>query len=789
MRLVPLMPFLGLLASCVSAQQTSIKLSTDRPGNLFPAGAEVTVAVSAEGVSEAEWKLTNFDQEVVASDKVTLVDGKAVLRLGPLPRGYFELTCTGEAASAKLALGVVADHSTVAPTDSRLNVDGAISWLSRREDFEELAQMLRIAGVGWVRERFSWGQTEPQKGTVDWRQYDASADAYAKAGVRVYQIFHDSPGWTHPDNKATRNPADLRDVYTFTKRVAEHYKGRVGAWEVWNEPDIGFWPDLGDTFAGVQKAAYLGFKAGDPELPVLMASFCRGVCSFDENLLESGIKDYFDIFNWHIYAAPETYPGTLGKYLELLRKYGCADRPVWLSEAGIRLVATEPGGELNPADERKQAEFVPKSFAYTLAAGTDKHFFFVYPYYLENGVQFGALRKDLSPRPGFIAIAAAADLLGEAKYLGQYKLADATALAFDSGRGNVLVVWGAKPQTVELAAPKGAAVADLFGRQKASAVDGKLKVEVGPTPQYVLGLDDSIRGNLSGAVRPEGRLPANTPCPVIVRGQAQVAQIDKNRNCYLVAGEPFKYTVEVCNLTEAGGANGEVSLEVPEGWTCEPKSAPISLEPMGRAVVEFALSGAPPSRAAQKVWVRPSFPGVQGTVQPSVSYFALDVSRVKPRETLDLKLDDPKAWTLNISGNGTMEIVAGAEGGICANIKFPGPGDRWCYPLVRFDPPRDLSAYDGVAFEYRCHGDDDKTMVRLQVDEADGPSYLGDAGRAKKDWTTVQMCFADLTWGGYSKPDPNGKLDLDAIGTIKIGLNTPKDEARLEIRNVRLVKF
>lgn len=789
MRLLPFPLLLGLLATAGYTQEAGLKLATDRPGNLFGDTAAVTVKVAATGLTGPEWKLIDFDQQTVATGKVTLTDGKGSISLDVLPRGYYELTCTEGATTAKLCLGVVRDHSAVAPADTRLNVDGAISWLSRREDYDALAQMLRIAGIGWVRERFSWGGTEPQKGIVDWQQYDASADAYAKAGVRVYQIFHDSPGWTRGDSKTTKNPADLREVYTFTKRVAEHFKGRVNAWEVWNEPDIGFWPDLGDTFAGVQKAAYLGFKAGDPELPVLMASFCRGYCAFDDNLMESGLRDYFDIFNWHIYAAPEAYPTTLSRYLELLERYDCADRPVWLSEAGIRVMGSEPGGELKAADERKQAEFVPKSFAYTLAAGTDRHFFFVYPYYLERGVQFGSLRRDLSPRPGFIAIAAAADLLGQSEYLGQYTLEQATALAFDTPQGKTLVIWSNTPQTVELEAPAKVKVADLFGREKPAAVTGgKLKLSVGPSPQYVIGLGD-LAGHLSGAVRPQGKLPVNNPCPVILRGQAQVAALDKTRNCYLVTGEPIKYTVEVCNLTEKSSARGEVALEVPAGWSCEPKTAAVSLEPMGRSVVEFTLTGAPAAGATEKVWVRPSFPGVQGTVQPSVSYFGLDISRVKPKETRDLGLGDPKAWSLNISGNGKMEIVAGAEGGVRSNIKFTAPGDRWCYPQAKFDPARDFSHYDGIGFEYRCHGDDDSTTVRPQVVEEGGATYQGEGWKAKKDWTRVQISFRDLVWGSYSAVDANQKLDLDKVTTLRIGLNTPKDDVFLEVRNVQLVKF
>ncbi len=773
-------------------------LSTDRPGDLFRHGSPVVIQVRAEGTTEATWTLTDYEGQEVRQGRAALVDGQGSVELGDLPRGYYELACKAGAASAKLAFGVVTDHSGEAPPSGRLNVDGATAWLAGEGQHEPLARMLRMAGIGWVRERFSWGATEPEKGKVQYqagaRNYDAVADACAAQGVRVYQIWHDSPGWTHPGNRDTRNPEDLRDVYNLAKRVAERYRGRVQAWEVWNEPDIGFWPDLGDTFAGLQKAAYLGFKAADPDLPVLLGSFCRGYCPFDESLFEAGIGEYFDIFNWHIYAPPEAYPGVLAGYLQLLSRYGCADRPVWLTEAGIRLRATQPGGELTAEDERRQAEFVPQSFGWSLAAGTDRHFFFVYPYYLEGEIQFGALRKDLSPRPGFVAIATCVDLLGEATYLGRYDFGDAaagvTGLAFDSGKGRVLVVWGKQPATVKLAAgAERVELADVVGRRSAAeAPGGTLELQVGPSPRYVLGLGDAALAHIKGNVRPVGELPETRPHPVVLRGQARVAELDKNGNQYLLGQEPFTYAVEVCNLSERENADGVVRVETPEGWSAEPGEARVALGPMGREVLEYRITPATTRAGVHKLWVRGAFE--EGNPQPSVSYFRFDPSRVEPASTRDLGLDDPAAWAKNITGLGSMDIAPATDGGVRFDIRFTAPGDWWCYPRVAFDPPQDWSAYDGLQFEYRCHGDDGETLVRVQVVESGGSAYLTGAGwPAKGAWTRAASLFGDLGWGSHSQPDPNRKLDTDQIATLMIGLNTKRAAPWLAVRNIRLFKL
>jgi len=606
----------------------------------------------------------------------------------------------------------------------------------------------------------------------------------------VYQIWHDAPGWTHPGDNNTRNPQDLRDVYRFTKRVAEHYKGRVAAWEVWNEPDIGFWPDLGDTFAGLQKAAYLGFKAGDPDLPVLQGSFCRGYCAFDESLFESGLAEYFDIFNWHIYAPPAAYRGVLSRYLELLERYKCADRPVWLSEAGIRLEADEPDGELSADLERLQAEFVPKSFASSLAAGVDRHFFFVYPFYLENGVQFGALHKDLSPRPGFVAIAAALDALGDARYLGKYEVGTdkVTILAFDSGEGVVLVAWADEGASVDLdLGTDGFTLSDEIGRRTpATSPGGKYTAELTSAPVYLMGLGDAAKEHLTGEVRPEGKLPRNAPSPVVVRGQAKTAQLDKTDNCYLIDKDAFDYQVEVCNLSETTAAAGKVALELPEGWVAEPASFEAGLEPMGRVVQMVRVTPGKPAGQLMKLRVFPTFEGTNA--QPSMSYFRFDPTRLTPTASKDLELNEPGKWRSNISGNGSMETTAGAEGGVHFEVKFTGPGDRWCYPMVPFDPPADFSQYDGISFDFRC-APEDKMSVRLQVTESPASNYLNEACQGSSEWRTVSCMFRNMGWGSFSPPDANGKLDTDAIRNLLIGLNTGEDAVWLEVRNVQLVRY
>ena len=59
------------------------------------------------------------------------------------------------------------------------------------------------------------------------------------------------------------------------------------------------------------------------------------------------------------------------------------------------------------------------TYALAIHEGAQAVFYFMLPHYVEGQTQFGVLRPDLTPRPAFVALAAAGRLLADAKPLGQ----------------------------------------------------------------------------------------------------------------------------------------------------------------------------------------------------------------------------------------------------------------------------------------------------------------------------------------------------------------------------------
>ncbi len=773
-----------LLTTLVSAQEKPMTLSGQAPCNMFAMGEPLVFTGPSGPLAHLTCVVRDYDGREVWRGEV---EGKP-LSVPAQPVGYYEIEWQAGEAKGKTSFGVIEARPDQPPPSGPLAVDGATAWLASPEQWQPIAKMLRRTGIGWIRERLSWGQVGADKGKLDWGRYETVANAYSGQGIREYQIFHDSPGWTHP-GKDTRCPDDLRDVYRFTKEASGHFAGRIVAWEPWNEPDISFFDQLGDKYAGLQKAAFLGFRAGNPQALVLSCSFCRGRSAFSDNVFESGIGGYMDAFNFHTYNPIDFYAGTIESWVVLANTYGVGDRPIWLTEAGVRLEHTAQ--ELTPERERIQAEFVPRSFAVSLAHGVDRHYFFVLPFYPEGPIQFGAMHKDASPRPALVAIATAVRVLGEGKPLGKLPVQGGEGYAFDNGRERVAAVWAPKATEVRLAV--GAAkvrVVDLVGREREVTTDGgTLALTVGPAAQYVVGLGESAKAQLTGSARPPGKLPQLNPSKTVLVGYFAGGRLDKDANYTVVeAAKPIPFTVDAYNFDEQNATKGRVRVELPDGWTADRTEANVELPPMGRQTLTLNLTpGASAVTTTLKVRVTGDFPGPK--VAPSVSYARVDLSGVEPARRQTLNLDAPAAWLANISGNGKMEIKPGPEGGVAFPIAFTAPGDRWCYPRATFAQTQDWRPFQALAFEYRCDTDDSDTVVRAQLIETGGSCYISSSLPATKTWRRALVLWSDCGYGTWSPQDADGKLDLDDIGGLLMGCNTKLDKLTREVRKVDVVGF
>ncbi len=595
---------------------------------VFTQGQFVTVSVPSEPA--ARWRALNDDGVELSSGE--LDTSKPTVEIGRLGIGWYRiefLNSNGECATWTTA-AVLARPVAAVPQDSPICVDSATAWFARddpakQEDFARLAAM---AGVNWIRDRMRWRDIEPEPGRfADTTTYDTSTDLQAKHGLKILQVFHGTPEWAVEDGESRgRYPADLRHAYRFCRAMASRFKGRVQAWEPWNEGNVAnFGGHTADEMCTYQKAAYLGFKAGDPNVIV-----CWNVSTAVPTMLHTHLVlgnetwSYFDTYNTHTYDWPDSYERLWGPVHE-----AACGRPIWITESdrGLQYAGPEPWCDLSREGERQKAEFMAQSYASSLFAGADRHFHFILGHYCEGSkVQFGLLRLDQTPRPSYVALAAIGRFLAGAKCLGRWMLPgqpNAHIYAFraepDGKTCDVLVAWAERPgdwpqrgkTTIEWSLPKSIAVDgvyDYLGRSLDSRVPEKLQ----SAPVFVLlKAADALKLPLEPRQRSEYR-PSDV-CPIVLqlhmpRGTSvNVKQIPWASD-YEHQVTPETETVLPLYAYNFGDktVTGRIAIDhAPEGWKLEPNSWKVTLEPMER--LELPCRFFMPKRDAGKdadSWIR-----------------------------------------------------------------------------------------------------------------------------------------------------------------------------------------
>ena len=222
-----------------------------------------------------------------------------------------------------------------------------------RDEFAERDRaydMMREAGISWVRTDFEWFRCQKEKdGPFDFSRFDTVVDDARARGLNVLPILMSAPKWAQPDMSniaGTRpfvvqpDPSRMDDWRAFVRETARHFKGRISAIEVWNEENHpAFWlnPDAA-AYVTLLRAAYEEIKAVDPSITVVLGGLAGTPLDYVEALYAAGAKDFFDAMNIHPYTWPNPPDGELERQIDGLKKtmgeHGDAGKPIWITEHG-----------------------------------------------------------------------------------------------------------------------------------------------------------------------------------------------------------------------------------------------------------------------------------------------------------------------------------------------------------------------------------------------------------------------------------------------------------------------
>ena len=288
----------------------------------------------------------------------------------------------------------VAQMAAIDESNTTIGIADSDLYFASPAEVDAALDQMQAMGINTVRIGIPWAGINPIPGYYNWSQSDYMINAADARGMGVLAVIVTTPGWaTDPSAPGVYgHPASPADFGAFAGLAAQRYAGKVGAYEIWNEPNAapyyGPQPDPAG-YTELLKAAYPAIKAADPDATVVggvvgstitYENYTLNPVTFVDEMYQSGAQGYFDALSFHPYQY--TTPFSQGAYNpnnpivqlddihNLMVANGDAGKSIWASEYGE---PTSVGGDVQQAaylqdmlTTWRTIDYTGPAFVYTL---------------------------------------------------------------------------------------------------------------------------------------------------------------------------------------------------------------------------------------------------------------------------------------------------------------------------------------------------------------------------------------------------------------------------------------
>jgi len=229
-------------------------------------------------------------------------------------------------------------------------------------DPSAVAARLHAAGIGLVRDAFSWSRIETSPGRLDFSAYDQVMLTAATAGMRVLPMLVGAPPWrsTAPAVGQAHGfypPRDPAAMAVLAAVLVQRYGPGgtlwaahpevtplpIHSWQVWNEPNVTTWwasgPDPAQ-YVRLLRAVSNAIRGVDPTAEIVAGGLPESamgtpIAEFLDGMYAAGARGTFDTLAIHPYAADVAgVMGVLAAARAKLDALGDRDVPIWATEFG-----------------------------------------------------------------------------------------------------------------------------------------------------------------------------------------------------------------------------------------------------------------------------------------------------------------------------------------------------------------------------------------------------------------------------------------------------------------------
>ena len=333
------------------------------------------------------------------------------------------VACTPAGPAVQLQASLPAEHPTRTPADAptisptadatpppaptltpvpKPNIGIQGQFIDPRYGDASIAQAAEL-GVGWLKQQVDWNTIEIRPGEYRWEELDHFVEQAQAHGFKILLSVARAPGFSRSEPVEEDGPPnDFALLERFAAELASRYRGRVLAYELWNEPNLrrewrGF--DLSaEQYVELLRHGASGLRRGDPSAVIVSAAPAVTGINDGENaiddrvylraLLAAGMAEWIDAIGSHPYGAANPpdervsdpahaatgyndhpsffFLDTLEDYHAILAESG-VDKPIWVTEFGWPSIdgfgdVETPGWEYaRQVSEADQADYLARA--------------------------------------------------------------------------------------------------------------------------------------------------------------------------------------------------------------------------------------------------------------------------------------------------------------------------------------------------------------------------------------------------------------------------------------------
>lgn len=372
---------------------------------------------------------------------------------------------------------------------------------------EKLREFLDEMGVVWLRETFNWNSVERRMGVWDYSSSDKFVEESLAAGKKILAILAYDVPWVYGDSKSRSiGPEQLPYYLRYVEELVRRYRGKIQAYEIWNEPNWIFWTGSKKDFYELSRAAAEKIREIDPEAIIVAGAFNRVPKNFIRGMFRAGAMKNVDAISFHPYdLGPRGALRLYDRFQKILAEESYTG-DIWVTEVGYPTRGWYP---TRISENRFPGHVVKTLTGLALRGAKICCWYQLFNPHtqdeswssLDSEQHFGLAYPDYTLKKGAAAYALCGRYLAGTEYRPEFPVRHKVPATVESlyfrgkGNANTLIVWnrGLTPARLRVTLPgTGQQLHDIVSGE-GRELEEKPSLLIGPTPLIITWISGETR--------------------------------------------------------------------------------------------------------------------------------------------------------------------------------------------------------------------------------------------------------------------------------------------------------